>query len=39
MHLKKILEKLKFVKADNETEHSITEPLHTYFSEVRYGFH
>ena len=35
---KQILEKPKFVKAHNGTEHSITEPLHTYFSEVKYGF-
>ena len=36
--LKQILGKPKFVKADNGTEHSIIEPLHTYFSEVKYGF-
>ena len=36
--LKQILGKPQFVKADNGTEHSITEPLHTYFSEVKYGF-
>ena len=36
--LKQILGKHKLVKADNGTEHSITEPLHTYFSEVKYGF-
>ena len=36
--LKQILGKPKIVKADNGTEHSIIEPLHTYFSEVKYGF-
>ena len=36
--LKQILGKSKYVKADNGTEHSLTEPLHTYFSEVKYGF-
>ena len=36
--LKQILRKPKFVKADNGTKHSITEPLHTYFSEAKYGF-
>ena len=38
MHLKQILGRPKFVKADNGTEHSIIQLLCTYFSEVRYGF-
>ena len=36
--LKQILGKPKFVKADNGTENSIIEPLHTYFSDVKYVF-
>ena len=36
--IEKILGKPKFIKADNGTEHSITEPLHAYVSEAKYCF-
>ena len=36
--IEQILGKPKFIKADNGTERSITEPLHAYVSEAKYCF-